>query len=124
MTSRQRLGRAGERRAERHLRRRGLRIIARNWRCSAGELDLLARDGDQLVVVEVRSSARRGGFAGAPELTVGPGKRERLARLARRWLAGSSWQPRSVRFDVVGATRLGWLRWELRWFRGAFELDG
>ncbi|MGM0574154.1 MAG: YraN family protein [Myxococcota bacterium] len=118
--NRRRLGRAGERRAARYLRRRGLRIVERNWTCPHGELDLLARDGDQLVVVEVRTA--RTDFAGGPERTVGPDKRRRLARLARLWLARSRWRPASIRFDVVGVVRRGWLRWEVRWIPHAFEV--
>ncbi len=114
------LGRRGEARAARFLRRQGLRIIARNWTCAAGELDLLARDGDVLVVVEVRTAGARP-FAGGPEQTVGPDKQRRLARLAQRWLAQSRWKPAAVRFDVVGVTRLGWFRWDVRWYRNAFE---
>ena len=75
-------------------------MIARNWRCPAGELDILAREGDQLVVIEVRTASRE--FAGGPEQTVGPEKQRRLARLAQRWIAQSRWTPGSVRFDVVG----------------------
>lgn len=119
--NRARLGRAGERRAARHLRRSGLRILARNWSCPAGELDILARDADQLVVVEVRTSRR--GFAGGPAWTVGPHKRRRLARLAQYWLRAAKWQPAGVRFDVVAIRHLGLWRWDIDWRRNAFEVD-
>ena len=121
--NRQSLGRAGERRAWRYLKRQGLRLIARNWRCSAGELDLVARKGDTLVVVEVRSSASSRPFAGAPVHTVGPEKRRRLKRLARLWLAQSPWKPEAVRFDVVTLERRAWLRWNIQHFPSAFEDD-
>ncbi|MCB9729488.1 MAG: YraN family protein [Deltaproteobacteria bacterium] len=114
------LGRRGEARAARHVRRHGLRIIARNWRCPDGELDILARDGDLLVVIEVRTA--RTDFAGGPIATVGPDKRRRLAHLAQRWLSGSRWAPAGVRFDVVGVVYRGWFRWRLDWVRGAFEV--
>ncbi len=97
-------------------------MIARNWRCPAGELDILAREGDQLVVIEVRTASRE--FAGGPEQTVGPEKQRRLARLAQRWIAQSRWTPGSVRFDVVGVVRHAWWRWEIRWYRSAFVFDG
>jgi putative endonuclease len=117
------LGRSGERRAARHLERQGLRILARNWRSAHGELDLIARDGEQLVVVEVRTAGSRP-FTGRPELSVGPQKQRRLARLAQIWLRGTTWRPRGVRFDVVGVQRLSWWRWEVRWFKNAFDVPG
>jgi len=116
---RARLGRAGERRAARYLKRQGLRLIARNWRCPLGELDLLMRDGDVLVVVEVRSA--RGRFAGGPPYTVGPEKQRRLIRLARVWMQGARWRPNAVRFDVMAMRPKGWLRWEIQWFKDAFQ---
>ena len=99
--SRQALGRAGEARAWRYLRSKGLRLITKNWRCKLGELDLIARQGDTLVIVEVRTTASKRPFAGTPECTVGLEKQRRIRRLARLWLTQSSWQPESIRFDVV-----------------------
>jgi putative endonuclease len=113
------LGRRGEARAARHVRRHGLRVIDRNWRCPDGELDILARDGDLLVVIEVRSA--RTEFAGGPATTVGPDKQRRLIHLAQRWLLSSRWKPAGVRFDVVGVRYRGWFRWQVDWIRGAFE---
>ena len=118
--ARLRLGRAGEARARRFLKRQGLRIIATNWRDAAGELDIVARDRDTVVFVEVRSSSGTG-FAGGPAWTVGPDKQRRLMRLARAWLARSRWVPEAVRFDVVAVRKLGWWRWEVSWHRSAFE---
>jgi putative endonuclease len=119
--ARRRLGRQGERRALRHLRRQGLKPIAQNWSCPGGELDLLAREGETLVVVEVRTSRAR--FAGGAVHTVGPEKRRRIELLTRRWLQRSSWQPQAVRFDVVAVERRSWWRWEIHWIRGAFEAE-
>ncbi|MFT7579989.1 MAG: putative endonuclease [Myxococcota bacterium] len=118
---RHRLGRRGEARARRYLRRRGLRIIAKNWRDATGELDIIARDGSQVVFVEVRTS--RAGYAGSPLATVGPQKQAKLLRLGERWLAASRWQPDSVRFDVVGLTPIGRWRWTITWVKNAFELS-
>lgn len=121
--NRQALGRAGERKAWRFLKRRGLRLILRNWRCDLGELDIVARDGDVVVFVEVRTTASRSPFAGAPEHTVGPEKRRRLRKLGRAWLAKSSWRPQGVRFDVVALQRHSWLRWDVRYYPRAFESE-
>lgn len=77
------LGGFGESAAAAHLSRRGMALVARNWRCPLGEIDLVAREGDQLVFVEVR--ARRG-EAIAPEETIGPAKARRLAALALVYL--------------------------------------
>lgn len=77
------LGTFGEAAAAAHLTRRGMPIVARNWRCNIGEIDLVAREGGQLVFVEVRS--RRAGPV-APEETIGPAKARRLAALAQAYL--------------------------------------
>ena len=119
--NRQALGRAGERKAAKWLTRQGLRLIARNWRCDLGELDLIARDGDTVVFVEVRTAGTETPFAGSPEATVGPEKQRRLKRLAHAWLARSTWRPDAVRFDVIAVHRRRWLRWDVRHYPGAFE---
>lgn len=120
--ARRRLGRRGEAKAARHLRRRGLRIIERNWRCRLGEVDILARDRDQLVIVEVRTQRGAGGsFAGGPLQTVGPRKRQKLIQLAHAWLRQSRWQPVGIRFDIVAVTRASAWRWTIDWRKNAFE---
>ena len=113
------LGRAGERKAARYLRRRGLRLLERNWRCSAGELDLVMQEGSTVVIVEVRTS--QAGFADGAVHTVGPDKRQRLTRLAQIWLQGCREEPHSLRFDVVAVHRRGWLNWTVDWYRDAFQ---
>ncbi len=99
-----RTGRAGEEIACRHLRTAGMRILARNARTRAGELDVIALDGPTLVFVEVKTTRpgnRRGPVR--PELAVGPEKRRRVRRLARAWLANASPPPHAgLRFDVIG----------------------
>lgn len=82
------------------LRARGLRIVERNFRCRAGEIDLVALDGAVLVFVEVRS--RRGAIAGTPLESVDGRKQARVARVARQYLAARGHRERDVRFDVVG----------------------
>ena len=99
------LGRIGEDRAAEYLRGQGFRVLARNWRHKALELDLICEDGETLVFVEVktRSSDRFGG----PESAVTLEKQKRLARAARAWLAENhAWQ-RPCRFDVIAIVRHG-----------------
>ena len=95
----QAVGAYGERLAARHLLDAGLVLLDRNWRCRAGEIDIVARDGDVLVFCEVKT--RRGAGFGAPAEAVVAGKAARLRRLAAEWLAGAGMRPREVRFDVV-----------------------
>lgn len=79
------LGRYGEEVAARWLGSGGLRVLERNWRCSAGELDIVALDGDTVAVCEVKTRSERG-FQ-VPAEAIGPAKAERLGRLAERWLS-------------------------------------
>ncbi|WP_284575397.1 YraN family protein [Streptomyces sp. 2P-4] len=99
--ARQAMGRYGEELAVRRLAEAGMTVIERNWRCRAGEIDILARDGDALVVCEVKT--RREGPYEHPMAAVRPGKAERLRRLAGRWLADHGGPPPGgVRIDLVG----------------------
>ena len=100
LNDRARLGRWGERRCERFLRRKGLRTLARNYTCKTGELDLIMVDRDGAIVfVEVRT--RAGEDFVRVEATVTPGKRARVARAARHFLAVHRIEDRPLRFDVV-----------------------
>lgn len=92
------LGRWGEDEAARHFRRRGARVLARNWRHGRDELDLVALEGEVLVFVEVK--ARRSDEPGAGWFAVDARKRRALARAARGWLREVGGAPH-VRFDVV-----------------------
>ncbi|MFJ9825383.1 YraN family protein [Streptomyces sp. NPDC101160] len=79
------LGRYGEELAVRTLTATGLHVLARNWRCGrTGEIDIVARDGDTLVICEVKT--RREGAFEHPMAAVTPRKAERLRRLAACWL--------------------------------------
>ena len=97
------LGEYGERLAERYLTERGLQVVDRNWRCSRGELDLVARDGDCLVFCEVKT--RRSERFGSPVEAVHPGKAARLRRLATAWLQDHEEHPARIRIDVIGILR-------------------
>ena len=92
-------GQEGEAEAERYLRRKGYRIVARNIRSSLGELDLVAEDGQTLVFIEVK--ARRSGAYGGAVHAVHRQKQQKLVRLASQFLAQRHWMERSCRFDVV-----------------------
>jgi putative endonuclease len=101
------LGRRGERVAERYLRRAGYVVLARNWRCPDGELDLVVTDGKRVVVCEVKT--RSSEKFGSPGEAVDAAKASRIRWLARRWLDEVGLGAREVRFDVVS----------VRWAAGA-----
>lgn len=93
------LGARAEALAARYLEERGYRVVARNFRCPAGEADLIARDGDEWVVVEVR--ARRGGRLGTPEESLDRRKFARLAAVAAWFLARAGRPEDAFRIDLV-----------------------
>ena len=97
---RQDLGRYGEAYAARHLVEGGMVLLDRNWRCTAGEIDLVLRDGPVLVVCEVKT--RTSTRFGSPLEGVDQRKAARLRRLAARWLGEHPLRPREVRIDLVG----------------------
>ena len=79
-----RLGEWGERQARLHLEGKGYATLASNFRCRAGEIDIVAEQGDQLVFVEVK--ARRGDAYGIGEESISPARAERLAEVAEEFL--------------------------------------
>ncbi|MBS1261203.1 MAG: hypothetical protein MAG453_00524 [Calditrichaeota bacterium] len=93
-----RLGARGERIAEKYLRRKGYRIAARNLRRRAGEIDRLMWDGDELVIVEVRTVRESGPVT--PEERVPMSKRRQLSRLARHLVSRLEEPLPPVRIDV------------------------
>jgi putative endonuclease len=97
------LGRYGEEVAVAHLRAAGWQVIARNWRCRWGEIDVVAVDGECLVVCEVKT--RRSLAAGVPVEAVTPAKLGRLRRLTAAWLAGQDRRFAEIRIDVLGVFR-------------------
>ncbi|MEO3977312.1 YraN family protein [Streptomyces sp. CAU 1734] len=96
------LGRYGEELAARLLADAGMTVLARNWRCGrAGEIDIVARDGDTVVVCEVKTR-RAGGFE-HPMAAVTPAKAGRLRHLAACWLERQGVPPAGgVRIDLIG----------------------
>ena len=96
------LGAMGEALAVDHLTRLGLRIVARNWRCRYGELDVIACDEATRTVVFVEVKTRTGdGYGGLPHAITGP-KVRRLRRLAGLWLAGQDEGWAALRIDMIG----------------------
>ena len=93
------LGVTGERLAAEALEQEGLEIVARNWRCELGEIDIVAREGDVLAVIEVKT--RRGRGAGTPEQGVDERKQRKLCELAQAYSEAICWEG-LVRIDVVG----------------------
>ncbi|HXF67157.1 MAG TPA: YraN family protein [Burkholderiales bacterium] len=111
-------GRGAEALAAALLERAGLTILARNYRCRFGEIDLVAQSGPTLVFVEVR--ARRSEQFGGAAASITRAKRRRLLAAARHYLAARG-EDRPCRFDVVLARGAGL---ELEWVQDAFGDDG
>ncbi|HKQ29949.1 MAG TPA: YraN family protein [Burkholderiales bacterium] len=108
-------GHAAETDACRHLERHGLLLIARNYRSRFGEIDLVMRDGESLVFVEVRR--RSSEYFGTPAETVGSRKQQRLRATAEHYLQHHPAESQNpCRFDIVaitddrGAAKIEWLR--------------
>ena len=118
--SRQQSGKDAESQALKHLQQQGLRLLAQNWLCKRGELDLVMLDGDTVVFVEVRyrQHTQWGGALGSIDAR----KRQKLILAAQYFLQRESrWANYPCRFDVVaidGATGTAPL---LNWLRNAFD---
>jgi len=110
-------GRPAEALAADYLQRRGLRLLARNYRCRLGEIDLILADGPVLVFAEVRLR-RDSGYGGAAA-SITAVKRQRIIRAARHFLAGKPERP--CRFDVLLFDELAPDRVE--WIKDAFAED-
>ncbi len=96
---RQRLGRWGEGVAATHLEAQGYVILAHNWRCAAGEIDLVVRDGETVVFVEVKT--RRGRAYGAPEEALTPRKAQKLLQLGAQYCYEHELNDVNWRIDLV-----------------------
>ena len=118
MISRIAQGTAAEDFALRYLEARGLKLVERNFRCRVGELDLILRDGGELVFVEVRS--RRSSRFGTPAESVTRTKQQRLLRAAAFYLQRQRLDL-PCRFDVVAILQTG-AEPRVEWIRDAFQL--
>ncbi len=104
MTERRTLGQRGERLAASHLTTKGYRVVAMNWRCPTGEIDIIAWDRDTLVFIEVRSrvaATTETAFASIDER-----KREKLLSLAQQYLHITEQEQVTWRMDVVAVAML------------------
>jgi putative endonuclease len=99
------VGRRGEKIAERYLKRRGYRIVTRNFRAAGAEIDLVAMDGATVVFVEVKM--RRGEGAGTPEDSVDGRKQRQIRRAAEVFAARYHASDRDWRFDVIAISGAG-----------------
>jgi len=116
-------GRWGEKLASRFLKRQGYRVLARNVALPVGELDIVAREGEELVFVEVKT--RRSEEFGGPLGAVGAAKQRKIIQAARCYLAAHRLGECPCRFDVVGVTRgKEGEDPEVELVRGAFRVGG
>ncbi|WP_213815855.1 YraN family protein [Glaciihabitans sp. dw_435] len=99
MAAKDDLGRRGEAIAAEHLTKSGMQLIERNWRCSQGEIDIVARAGSELVFVEVKT--RSGTSFGHPLEAITTRKLARLRRLAAAWCAAHPGAAAGVRIDAI-----------------------
>ena len=99
------IGKEGERIAEQFLKKKGYKLVEKNYRCSGGELDLIVLDRRDIVFVEVKT--RTGSGFGTPFEAVESRKQQRMIHAAQVFLAHKGLQQRDARFDVVGISWRG-----------------
>lgn len=99
LNSRQRLGKLGEQAVAKHLQRYGYKILVQNYRCKLGEIDIIAKDGPDLVFIEVKT--RSGTSYGSPAAAVNSRKQRQISKAAQCYLAEQSLFDSPARFDVV-----------------------
>ena len=116
-----RLGRRGEKIAVRLLREQGTEVLLRNYRCTQGEIDIVARDGEVLCFVEVKTRHRSA--HSRPADAVGSAKKLRISRAAHRYLREIGWPAVRYRFDIVEVVLAGRSVTDVRHWRGAFTED-
>lgn len=112
-------GRRGEAQAEKFLKKAGLQIIARNVHVGCDELDLIAKQGDTLIFVEVKT--RKNEDFGRPAAAVNRAKRKKLSRAAIRFLKKRKLRPPYIRFDIVEVIGDGL---QVRHIPNAFPMEG
>ncbi len=117
---RHQLGRVGETRAVHYLESIGYVVLDRNYRSSGGEIDIVARDGDTFVFVEVKTGTT--GTFGAPEERVDNRKQHQIGKVAMGYLQHHRLVDVDCRFDVIAVQRSEG-EWSIRHFEDAFWLN-
>lgn len=114
------LGSDGERLAVKHLKKKGYAILKKNYRSPLGEIDIIARDGEVVVFVEVKT--RTGDAFGHPMEAVDIRKQRKIQSVALHYLKGIKSPMPAVRFDIISV----WLgdRQEIEHLSDAFEMSG
>ena len=93
------LGKVGEEKAAKYLKKQGVKVIARNYKNAFGEIDIIAKDGEYTVFIEVKT--RTGEMFGTPAEAVDFRKRQKYALIAKAYLAAKGLFDTAVRFDVI-----------------------
>ena len=119
---RRELGKRGEAAAAVFLQNLGQRIVAQNWRCRFGEVDLITQDGDTIVFCEVKT--RKSVQAGQPSEAITLKKQQKYSQLAALWLSRFGEADCAVRFDVVSILVTGLHSAHITLLKGAFQLVG
>jgi putative endonuclease len=112
------LGRSGEEAAVAYLKKKKFKVVCRGFRFHKGEIDIIARDGDTLVFIEVKT--RRSPDFGPPEEAVTSMKQTQVRRLAEAYLAVNGLADIPCRFDVLSLVRDGEVGFRVRHIKDAF----
>ena len=117
MSNKKALGDYGERLASQYLEQKGYTIISSNWHCRFGEIDIIAKDGEVLVFVEVKT--RSYDYFGAPQDLVSEKKETLLVDAANRYMEkiGHDWE---IRFDIIGILMPDENRYTIKHLKDAF----
>ena len=113
------LGLKGEQIARCYLLRKGCKILAANYQCRFGELDLIAEDQGVLVFCEVKTRSK--GMIAPPQESVTPVKQRKMIKTAQFWLAEHPWD-REMRFDVLAVSPDGLGRWQVEHLKNVIVL--
>jgi putative endonuclease len=113
------IGREGEKIALRYLKRLNYKILDKNYRCRFGEIDIIAKDKETFVFIEVKM--RRSKNYGPPELAVDKRKREKIGKVALNYITKNNIKDKDMRFDVV-AIDMSSEKGDIRLIKNAFEL--